>query len=381
MNAFGPLAEALIAEEGKTRHAIYKVVCFSQWDRIDHISGITPSMKEELLKLAQRMPKAELHLHIEGTLEPEMAFRLADRNDVPLPYPSVEALRAAYAFKNLQEFLNVYYHGMSVLREEEDFYDLTWAYLQRAHGDNVVHAEIFFDPQAHLERGIPLDAQISGIRRALEDGQARLGISSKLILSFLRHLPEAHAFETLKLAQPFLDQLDGFGLDSSEIGHPPEKFARVFAECRRQGFKITVHAGEEGPPGYVYQALDLLNVDRIDHGNQSLDDPALVQRLAHESKTLTVCPLSNLKLCVVKAMDQHPTLTMLNQRLKVTVNSDDPAYFGGYLNDNYRALIEHLPVTRTHLYELARNAFEGAWISEEEKASHIRQVDQVFALE
>ena len=338
------------------------------------------SMKEDLFKLAQRMPKAELHLHIEGTLEPEMTFRLADRNGVQLPYPSIDALRRAYAFRNLQEFLDVYYNGMSVLTTAEDFYDLTWAYLQRVHQDNVVHAEIFFDPQAHLERGVPLDFQISGIRQALDDGKKQLGISSKLILSFLRHLPESHAFETLSLAQPFLDQLDGFGLDSSEIGHPPEKFARVFARCRELGFKITVHAGEEGPSGYVYQALDVMNVDRIDHGNHSLDDAALVQRLTDEGKTLTVCPLSNLKLRVVKAMDQHPILTMLTQHLKVTVNSDDPAYFGGYINDNYGALIEHLPVTRQHLYELARNAFEGAWISEEEKTIHLQQVDRVFAV-
>lgn len=336
-------------------------------------------MKEELLNLAQRMPKAELHLHIEGTLEPEMTFRLAERNGVRIPYQSVEALRRAYAFTNLQEFLDVYYSGMSVLRTEDDFYDLTWAYLQRAHADNVVHAELFFDPQAHLERGIPLGVQITGIRKALRDGTAQLGISSKLILSFLRHLPEAQAFDTLDLARPFLDQIDGFGLDSSEIGHPPEKFARVFAKCRALGFKITVHAGEEGPPGYVYQALDVVSVDRIDHGNHSLDDPALVQRLRHEGKTLTVCPLSNLKLCVIKAMDQHPILTMLNEQLKATVNSDDPAYFGGYINDNYRALIEHLPVTRQHLYELARNAFEGAWIREEERAAHLEQVDRVFA--
>jgi adenosine deaminase len=325
------------------------------------------------------MPKAELHLHIEGTLEPEMAFRLAERNGIQLPYPSVKELRAAYAFNNLQEFLDVYYSGMSVLRREEDFYDLTWAYLQRVHLDNVVHVEIFFDPQAHLDRGIPLDVQIGGIRHALEDGKEKLGISFKLILSFLRHLPEDSAFKTLEMAAPFLIEIDGFGLDSSEIGNPPENFARVFAECRKRGFKITVHAGEEGPPGYVCQALDLLHVDRIDHGNQSLEDAALVERLADEGKTLTVCPLSNLKLCVVKAMDQHPILTMLNKRLNATVNSDDPAYFGGYINDNYRALIEHLPVTRTHLYQLARNAFEGSWIGEEEKAEHLQNLDRVFA--
>jgi len=336
-------------------------------------------MNDELFQLARRMPKAELHLHIEGSLEPDMAFRLAERNGVRLPYPNVETLRAAYAFNNLQEFLDVYYSGMSVLRTEEDFYDLTRAYLERAHRDNVVHVEMFFDPQAHLERGIPMDVQISGIRRALEHGKEQLGITFRLILSFLRHLSEEHAFNTLEMAAPFLTQVDGFGLDSSELGNPPEKFTRLFAECRRLGFKITAHAGEEGPPGYVHQALDLLSVDRIDHGNQSLEDAALVQRLAEEGKTLTLCPLSNLKLRVVKTMDQHPILTMLNQRLKATVNSDDPAYFGGYINDNYRALLEHLPVTRTHLYQLARNAFEGAWISAEEKTEHLSRLDRVFS--
>jgi adenosine deaminase len=337
-------------------------------------------MNDTLLQLALRMPKAELHLHIEGSLEPEMVFRLAERNGVRLNYPSVEALRAAYAFNNLQEFLDIYYIGMSVLLKEEDFYELTWAYLQRVHQDNVVHVELFFDAQAHLARGIPLDVQIRSIRRALQDGKERLGISFRLILSFLRHLSEASALETLKLAQPFLDQLDGFGLDSSELGHPPEKFARVFARCRELGFKITVHAGEEGPPAYVAQALDLLQVDRIDHGNRSLEDAVLVQRLADEGTTLTVCPLSNLKLCVVKAMDQHPILTMLKQGLKATINSDDPAYFGGYVNDNYRALIEHLPVTREHLYQLARNAFEGAWVGEAEKAEHLKRLHRMFAL-
>ena len=336
-------------------------------------------MNDELFQLARRMPKAELHLHIEGSLEPDMAFRLAERNGVKLPYPNVETLRAAYAFNNLQEFLDVYYSGMSVLRTEEDFYDLTLAYLERAHRDNVVHVEMFFDPQAHLERGIPMDVQISGIRRALEHGKEQLGITFRLILSFLRHLSEEHAFNTLEMAAPFLTQVDGFGLDSSELGNPPEKFTRLFAECRRLGFKITAHAGEEGPPGYVHQALDLLSVDRIDHGNQSLEDAALVQRLAEEGKTLTLCPLSNLKLRVVKTMDQHPILTMLNQRLKATVNSDDPAYFGGYINDNFRALLEHLPVTRTHLYQLARNAFEGAWISTEEKTEHLSRLDRVFS--
>ena len=336
-------------------------------------------MNEELLRLAQQMPKAELHLHIEGSLEPEMVFHFAKRNGVRLNYSDVNSLRAAYAFNNLQEFLDIYYTGMSVLLKEEDFYDLTWAYLTRVHRDNVVHAEIFFDAQAHLERGIPLDVQIGGIRRALQQGKQQLGISSKLILSFLRHLPEDHAFQTLKLAHPYLDQLDGFGLDSSEIGHPPEKFARVFARCRELGFKITAHAGEEGPPEYIYQALDLLQVDRIDHGNHSLDDTALVQRLTEEGKALTVCPLSNLKLCVVKGIDQHPILTMLQRGLKATINSDDPAYFGGYMNDNYRALIEHLPVTREDLYQLSRNSFEGAWLDDHEKTKHLNDLNRVFS--
>jgi adenine deaminase len=335
-------------------------------------------MNQELLQLAQQMPKAELHVHIEGSLEPEMVFHLAERNGVRLNYPNVNSLRAAYAFNNLQEFLDIYYTGMSVLRTEEDFYELTWAYLKRVHQDHVVHVEMFFDSQVHLERGIPLDVQIGGIRRALQEGKEQLGISSKLILSFLRHLSEAQAFETLKLAQPFLDQLDGFGLDSSELGHPPEKFARVFARCKELGFKITAHAGEEGPPDYVAQALNLLQVDRIDHGNHSLDDPALVQRLTDEGKTLTVCPLSNLKLRVVKHMDQHPILTMLHQGLKATINSDDPAYFGGYVNDNYSALLEHLPITREDLYQLSRNSFDGAWISEEEKTTYLHELNRVF---
>ena len=316
-------------------------------------------MNRELSTLAQRMPKAELHLHIEGSLKPEMAFRLAERNGVMLNYNDVEALRAAYAFLDLDEFLAVYYTGMSVLQKGQDFYDLTWADLERAHQDHVVHVEIFFDPQAHLGRGIPLNVQISGIRRALRDGQSRLGITFRLILSFLRHLSERAAFETLELATPYLDQLDGFGLDSSEYNNPPEKFARVFARCRDLGFKITVHAGEEGPPAYVQQALDLLKADRIDHGNRSLEDAALVQRLAEEGTTLTVCPLSNLKLRVVNTMDTHPILTMLQRGVHATINSDDPAYFGGYVDDNYRVLLDHLPVTREHLYQLARNALKG----------------------
>lgn len=336
-------------------------------------------MKSELLQLAEKMPKAELHLHIEGSLEPELVFKLAKRNHVDLNFASVEELKAAYSFNNLQEFLDVYYAGMSVLITEDDFYDLTWAYLKRVHQDKVVHVEIFFDPQAHLERGIPLGVQLAGIHGALEAGKATLGISYRLILSFLRHLPEADALKTLELAEPYLDQLDGFGLDSSEKGHPPENFARVFAACKKLGKPITVHAGEEGPPEYVWQALDLLQVDRIDHGNRALEDDTLVQRLVKEGQTLTVCPLSNLKLCVVDELPQHPLVKMLDLGLKATVNSDDPAYFGGYMLDNYRAVIENLPLTREHLHQLARNAFEGSWLDAADKQKHLAAVDAVFS--
>lgn len=336
-------------------------------------------MKSELLELAHKMPKAELHLHIEGSLEPELVFQLAERNQVPLSYASVEELRSAYAFNNLQEFLDVYYAGMSVLLTAEDFYDLTWAYLERVHQEGVVHVEIFFDPQAHLERGVSLETQLEGISSALKAGEAKLGISFRLILSFLRHLSEESALETLALAQPYLDQLDGFGLDSSELGHPPEKFARVFAECKKLGKPITVHAGEEGPPEYVWQAIQLLQVDRIDHGNRAMEDKQLVEQLVQAGTTLTVCPLSNLSLAVVDDLRQHPLVTMLDKGLKVTVNSDDPAYFGGYMMDNYRAIIDKLPVTREHLHQLARNAFEGAWLSPEEKQRHLQSVDAVFS--
>lgn len=336
-------------------------------------------MDQTLLALAQKLPKAELHLHIEGSMEPEMVFALAQRNGVELDYPDVETLRAAYAFHNLQEFLDVYYAGMAVLQQEQDFYDLTWAYLERIHADNVVHVEIFFDPQAHLERGVALEVQMNGILRALEHGEAELGISYRLILAFLRHLSEQSAFETLELAQPFYARIDGFGLDSSELGHPPQKFARVFARCRTLGFKITVHAGEEGPPEYVHQALDLLQVDRIDHGNRALEDEKLVQRLAQEQIPLTVCPLSNLKLRVVKGLAHHPILTMLEKNLLVSVNSDDPAYFGGYINANFRVLLENLPLTRAHLQQLVCNSFSGSWLSDADKQRHIDVVRRMCA--
>ncbi|WLD58826.1 adenosine deaminase [Salinispirillum sp. LH 10-3-1] len=337
-------------------------------------------MTAELIALAERVPKVELHLHIEGSLEPELMFALAQRNGVALPYDSVEAVRAAYQFSNLQEFLDLYYQGMSVLQTEQDFYDLTMAYLQRIHADNVVHTEVMFDPQGHLERGIAFETVFNGIERALRDGERQMEISYRLIMSFLRHLSEESAFDTLREAEPFLGRIDAVGLDSSEKGHPPEKFARVFARCRDLGLRLTAHAGEEGPPDYVWQAIDGIGVDRIDHGNRALEDEALVAELVERKLTLTVCPLSNLKLCVVDDMAQHPILDMLKRGLKATVNSDDPAYFGGYVNDNYRALIAHLPLTHSHLYDLVRNGFDGAWMTNAERQKHIRTLDQAFSV-
>ncbi len=321
------------------------------------------------------LPKAELHLHIEGSLEPELMFQLAQRNNVAIPFASVEEVRAAYAFSNLQDFLDIYYQGMGVLQTEEDFHDLTAAYLARAHADNVRHVEIFFDPQGHTTRGVAFATVIAGITRALDDAEARYGISSKLILCFLRHLSEVEAEATLDEALPFLGRIAGVGLDSSEVGHPPAKFARVFARARDLGLKLVAHAGEEGPPAYVYEALDLLKVDRIDHGNRSLEDSALVARLAREGTTLTVCPLSNLKLCVVNDMAAHPLKTMLHARLRATVNSDDPSYFGGYVNANYQAAADALDLSRADLVTLARNSFTGSFLSEADKARHLAAID------
>lgn len=335
-------------------------------------------MKESLIRLAERVPKVELHLHIEGSLEPELMLSLARRNGVQLPYDSVEDARAAYQFGNLEAFLDLYYRGMSVLCTEQDFYELTLAYLRRIHADNVVHTEVMFDPQAHLERGVAFETVLDGIERALKQGERDLGISYRLILSFLRHLPEDSALETLALAEPYLDRIHAVGLDSGEQGHPPEKFLRVFARCRELGLKLTAHAGEEGPPAYVWQALDGIRVERIDHGNRAMEDADLVRKLAENGYTLTVCPLSNLKLRVVGDLSRHPILDMLEAGLHATVNSDDPAYFGGYVNDNYRALIDHLPMTRDQLYRLVRNGFEGAWLSDAEKRRHIETLDRMF---
>jgi adenosine deaminase len=320
------------------------------------------------------LPKAELHLHIEGSLEPEMMFALARRNEVSLAFDSVEAIRAAYAFSNLQDFLDIYYQGMAVLLTEQDFFDLTTAYLNRAAADGVRHVEIFFDPQGHTARGVPMVNVVGGIARALAEAETR-GISSRLIMCFLRHLSEDDAQTTLDESLPFLSLIHGVGLDSSEVGHPPEKFARVFARARSLGFKIVAHAGEEGPPDYVWQALDVLKVDRIDHGNRALEDDALVSRIVADGLTLTVCPLSNLKLCVVKDIGDHPLRRMLAAGLRATVNSDDPAYFGGYVNANFVAIADALDLTRDEIVQLARNSFTGSFLPAAEQASHLAAIN------
>ena len=304
------------------------------------------------------LPKAELHLHLEGSLEPELLFRLAERNKIALPWNDVDALRSAYNFGNLQEFLDLYYAGADVLRTEQDFYDLTWAYLQKCEEQNVVHTEPFYDPQTHTDRGIPFEVAMRGISGALADGRELLGISSGLILSFLRHLPEEAAFKTLEQAMPFRDAFFAVGLDSSEMGHPPSKFERVFAKARAEGFLAVAHAGEEGPPEYIWEALDLLKVSRIDHGVRAAEDPKLIQRLIDEQIPLTVCPLSNTKLCVFEDMSQHNILQMLEQDVKVTVNSDDPAYFGGYVTENFMALHESLGMSEDQARRLAQNSLD-----------------------
>ncbi|MGB4346872.1 MAG: adenosine deaminase [Burkholderiaceae bacterium] len=336
-------------------------------------------MTEQLRTLVCAMPKAELHMHIEGSLEPELIFALAQRNGLSLPFASVEVLRAAYDFKDLQSFLDIYYAGASVLLHEADFYDMTRAYLLRAVADGVRHTEIFFDPQTHTERGVPFATVINGISRALQDGARELGISSGLILCFLRHLSEAEALATLEEALPHRDKFIGVGLDSSERGHPPEKFARVFARCRELGLRLVAHAGEEGPPAYIRDALDLLHVERIDHGVRCLEDPALVARLAAERIPLTVCPLSNVKLRVFETMQEHNLLQLLDAGLVVTINSDDPAYFGGYLNQNLTACVDALPMRREHAQTLARNSFIAAFIDDARRTQYLNEVDAFFA--
>ena len=328
--------------------------------------------------LLRKMPKAELHIHIEGSLEPELIFALAERNKVSIPYASVEELRSAYAFSNLQSFLDIYYAGASVLIREQDFYDMAHAYFVKAAQDNVVHAELFFDPQTHTARGVSMDVVVKGLHRACIDAQKEFGISASLILCFLRHLSEEAAFETLEEAMPWRDKIVGIGLDSGELGNPPEKFARVFARCRELGFHLVAHAGEEGPPAYIWTALDVLKVERIDHGVQSIKDPALLQRLAKDRIALTVCPLSNLKLCVFPDLASHNLRQLLDAGLAVTVNSDDPAYFGGYMNDNFTQIFAATGMTAQHAYTLARNSFEASFIDAADKQACIDRLDQVF---
>lgn len=333
---------------------------------------------DTLRALAAACPKAELHIHIEGSLEPELIFTLAQRNGVSLPYPTVEALRAAYAFTDLQSFLDLYYAGASVLQTEADFYDMTWAYLQRAAADGARHVEIFFDPQTHTDRGIAFSTVIGGLKRACDQAPT-LGLSASLILCFLRHLSEDAGFAVLEQALPFREALIGVGLDSSERGHPPEKFARLFKRCGELDLHRVAHAGEEGPPAYIYGALDALGVERIDHGVRAIEDRALMARLAREAIPLTVCPLSNLKLCVVSDLRQHMLRELLSAGLVATINSDDPAYFGGYLSDNYVQTTEALGLNAIELYTLARNSFEASFIDRATRRAHLDALDACFA--
>jgi len=335
-------------------------------------------MATSIEKFIAGIPKAELHLHIEGTFEPELMFKIALRNKLTLKYNSVEELKVAYQFNNLQEFLDIYYSGANVLIEEQDFYDLTWAYLQKIHAQHVIHTEIFFDPQTHTSREVPFGHVISGIHRALNDGHKTLGISSKLIVSFLRHLSEDSAFETLEDALEYKTWITAVGLDSSEKGHPPSKFQRVFDKARKEGLLVVAHAGEEGPPEYIWEALNLLQVSRIDHGNRSLEDTGLVDELVRRKTPLTVCPLSNLQLKVVHDMALHPIAQMLDKGMMVTVNSDDPAYFGGYINENYLAVANALNLNKEKITQLARNSFEASFLEETEKAKMIAGVESFY---
>ncbi|MCU4351722.1 adenosine deaminase [Acinetobacter ursingii] len=329
------------------------------------------------VELIRALPKAELHVHIEGTFEPELMFEIAQRNHIQIPYQSVEEIKQAYNFHNLQSFLDIYYAGANVLVHEQDFYDLAWAYFEKCAEDKVVHTEMFFDPQTHTERGVEFATVLNGLKRACTDAKDKLGISSQLIMCFLRHLSEEDAFKTLEQALAFKHEIIAVGLDSSEVGHPPSKFERVFAKAREAGFLIVAHAGEEGPPEYVWEALDLLQVNRIDHGVRSDEDPALLQRLIDEKMPLTVCPLSNLKLCVVEDMAEHNIHRLLKQGVHVTINSDDPSYFGGYMNDNFLAVHTALNLSNDELKQLAINSFEASFIDSAEKQKWIATIQQL----
>ncbi|MEM4713454.1 MAG: adenosine deaminase [Candidatus Bathyarchaeia archaeon] len=333
--------------------------------------------KNSLEMLIREIPKAELHLHIEGTLEPKMMIEIARRNDAKPKYGSVEEARAAYNFRNLQDFLDVYYEGVKVLQKEQDFYDLTWAYLEKARSQNVLHAEVFFDPQAHMRRDVKFDTVIRGIYKALRDGEKRLEVSTKLIMCFLRDLSVDSALETLEEALSYKDWIVAVGLDSSEIGNPPSKFQKVFERAMEEGFLTVAHAGEEGPTEYVWEAISLLKVSRIDHGNHALEDEDLVRELARQKIPLTLCPLSNLKLGVIRSMEEHPLKKMLDKGLLVTVNSDDPAYFGGYINENYIAVQKALGLNAQQIYKLARNSFQASFLSEHEKQAMFTRLEKL----
>jgi len=340
--------------------------------------NIPPIAPDRLPELLRCMPKAELHIHIEGSLEPELMFALAKRNGLVLPYPDVATLKQAYVFDSLQDFLNIYHAGTQVLRCEQDFYDMAWAYLQRAAADQVVHAEIFFDTQTHTGHGVEESVVIQGLHRACVDAQSQLGLSASLILCFLRHLSEAEAFDALEQAVPHLDKLVGVGLASSEVGHPPEKFARVFAKARSLGLRLVAHAGEEGPPAYIWSALDALKVERIDHGVQALKDPALMARLVRQGVALTVCPLSNLKLRVFNKLAEHNLGQMLDAGIVATVNSDDPAYFGGYINANFTQTFAALGLSAQHAYQLAHNSFEASFMDVSVKQAYQDRLNGFF---
>lgn len=334
--------------------------------------------QDTLNSFIQGIPKAELHVHIEGTFEPELMFAIAQRNQVPIRFASVEEVKQAYNFSNLQDFLDIYYEGAKVLLHEQDFYDLTFTYLGKLHAQNVVHAEIFFDPQTHTDRGVSFGTVIDGIWRACRDAESKWGLSTSLIMCFLRHLDEASAFQTLEQALPYRDRIIGVGLDSSELGHPPSKFQRVFARAAEEGLLLVAHAGEEGPAAYIWEALNLLNIARLDHGNRCLDDEKLVDELVRRQMALTVCPLSNLKLCVVKDLKDHSLKTMLDRGLLVTVNSDDPAYFGGGVNDNYAHTAAAIGLSKQDIYELARNSFIGSFLPEDQKQQHLMNIDTYY---
>lgn len=326
-------------------------------------------------KFIEGLPKAELHLHIEGTLNPELMFKIAKRNKMEIKYKSVDELKKAYDFSNLQDFLNLYYEGAGVLQTEEDFYEMTWEYLEKASAENILHCEIFFDPQTHTNRGIKFETVINGIHKAIRTAEKKLGISSKLIMCFLRDLDENSAIATLKEALPFKDKIVGVGLDSAEVGNPPSKFRNVFDMAQQEGFLLVAHAGEEGPADYVWEALQLLNVSRIDHGNNSMDDDNLIDELVRSRMPLTVCPLSNLKLKVVDDLKRHPLKKMIQKNLMLTINSDDPAYFGGYLNENYSAISQALELSKEDVWKLAKNSFQASFLDFHEKEKMMQKVD------